>query len=159
MGTVQKIKTCLWFDDQAEPALRLYASLFEGGQIEDLTRYGPNAPQPEGTVMTLTARFGGQTVIGLNGGPHFTHSPAFSFSVTCDDQAEVDRLWAALLADGGSESQCGWLTDRFGISWQIIPQQFYTLMSRPDAYVRSRVFKAMLSMVKLDVAALVAAAD
>jgi len=149
MAELQKVRTCLWFDTQAEQALTFYASLFDDGKIQNVQRMGLGD-----AVLSVTARFGGQQVIGLNGGPHFTHTPAFSLSVTCDDQAEVDRLWSALTADGGKESQCGWLVDQFGLSWQIIPQRLYELMALPDAQASGRVFQAMLKMVKLDITAL-----
>jgi predicted 3-demethylubiquinone-9 3-methyltransferase (glyoxalase superfamily) len=152
MAEIRKIRTCLWFEKGGEDALAFYAGLFDDGAVLS-TSDGPG-----GGVMTATARFGGQEVIALNGGPHFALTPAFSFSVTCDDQTEVDRLWDALLADGGAESRCGWLRDRFGVSWQIIPRRMYELMDDQDPDRRGRVFAAMMGMVKLDVAALEAAA-
>jgi len=154
MATLQKVRTCLWFDDQAEAALALYVSLFADGKITSLNRSGP-----ENKVLTAAAHFGGQQVIGLNGGPLFPHTPAFSFSVICDDQAEVDRLWLALLENGGKPGQCGWLSDSFGVSWQIVPQRFYDLMDHPDPETRGRVFQAMLKMIKLDIDALEKAAQ
>jgi predicted 3-demethylubiquinone-9 3-methyltransferase (glyoxalase superfamily) len=146
MAVLQKVRTCIWFEKGGEEALAYYVGLFDDGEMLNT-----------GDV-TATARFGGQEVIALNGGPRYKLTPAFSFSVTCTDQPEVDRLWSALLEGGGEESRCGWLTDRFGVSWQIIPQAMYDLMGDPDAQVRERVFTAMLDMVKLDVAALEAAA-
>lgn len=152
MAVLQKVRSCLWFEKGGEDALALYAGLFDDGEMGEVWR------NDNGSVLTATARFGGQEVIALNGGPHYKLSPAFSFSVTCADQEEVDRLWSGLLAGGGKETQCGWLDDRFGVSWQIVPQAMYDLMGNPDAEVRKRVFTAMLGMVKLDVAALEAAA-
>ena len=154
MAQLQKVRACLWFDTEAEAALTLYSSLFDDGAVDVVNRHGP-----ENKVLTVTATFGGQQVIGLNGGPHFPQTEAFSFSVTCKDQAEVDHLWQSLLADGGKESQCGWLKDRFGVSWQIIPQRFFDLMSHPDEAARTRVFQATMKMVKFDIAALERAAD
>lgn len=148
MAVLQKVRSCLWFEARGEEALARYVSLFDDGKMGEVWR------NDDGSVLTATAYFGGQEVIALNGGPHYKLTPAFSLSATCDDQAEVDRLWSALLADGGEAAQCGWLTDRWGVSWQIVPQRMYDLMDTTDPARRKRVFTAMLGMVKFDVAAL-----
>lgn len=152
-------KTCLWFDTQAAEAAQLYTSVIPGGEILSTSRYGEDLPHGvAGQVLTVEFRLGDQQFVALNGGPHFTHSPAASVQVFCEDQAEVDRIWDALIADGGAESQCGWLTDRFGFSWQVIPTRYLELAADPDPEVAGRVTRAMLQMRKLDIAALEAAA-
>lgn len=153
---MQKITPCLWFDGQAETAARFYVGLFENSRM-----ITPTAPTPEGQrqPVMVVANIAGQEVQLLNGGPRYTLSPAFSLSVTCEDQAEVDRYWDALLADGGEQSMCGWLTDRFGVSWQIVPKRLIDLMGDPDRAKAQRVTDAMLKMKKLVVADLEAAAD
>jgi predicted 3-demethylubiquinone-9 3-methyltransferase (glyoxalase superfamily) len=155
---MQKIRPCLWFDGRAEEAATFYTSLFDDSVVEDVTRYGPGAPMPEGAVMTATLRLAGQELIILNGGPDHALTPAFSLFVRCEDQAEVDRLWEAL-ADGGEESMCGWLVDRFGVSWQIVPDRLGELLGDPDPERAQRAMTAMLRMRKLDVRALEDAAD
>lgn len=146
------ISTCLWFDDQAEPAARLYCSLFDGAEITEIFYKGGD---PAAGAFTVAFTLMGQAYWGLNGGPHYRLSPAASISVHVDTQAEVDMLWEALL-EGGQESRCGWLTDRFGLSWQIIPRALPRLL-KADA--SRRVMQAMMGMVKLDIAALEAAAQ
>jgi len=154
------VKTCLWFDDQAEPAARLYTSLVPDSEILGVSHYGAeNEHGPTGQVLQVEFRLGAQQFVALNGGPHFTLSPAASIQVFCPDQAEVDRLWDALTADGGEESMCGWLADRYGLSWQIIPTRLGELASDPDPERASRTIAAMLTMRKLVVAELEAAAD
>jgi len=153
----QRITPCLWFDTQAEEAAEFYTSVFENSRIVDVTRFGDAGPRPSGMVMTVTFEIEGQEFVALNGGPEFTFDEAISFQVSCEDQTEVDRFWK-LLSDGGEESQCGWLKDRFGVSWQIIPTQLPDLLSSPDAETSQRVMRAMLGMKKIDVAALEAAA-
>jgi predicted 3-demethylubiquinone-9 3-methyltransferase (glyoxalase superfamily) len=152
-----KISPFLWFDDQAEDAANLYVSVFPNSRIVDVARYGEAGPGSAGAVMTVQFELDGLPVTALNGGPVFRLTEAFSFSVTCDDQAEVDRYWTALL-DGGQESQCGWLKDRFGLSWQIVPTALPRLLADPDRARAGRAMQAMLGMRKLDIAALEAAA-
>lgn len=159
--TGQKIKTYLWFDTQAEEAATLYTSLFPDSEILHVARMPEGAPPPAqpGAAINVAFTLAGQEFIALNGGPQHQFTEAISLFVTCDDQAEVDRLWDALTADGGQESQCGWLKDRFGLSWQIIPQALMDLMGDPDPGRAQRAMQAMLGMRKIDVAALHAAAD
>lgn len=146
------ISTCLWFNDQAEPAARLYCSLFDGSEITEIFYKGGD---PAAGAFTVAFTLMGQHYWGLNGGPYYALTPAASISVHVDTQAEVDRLWSALL-EGGSESRCGWLTDRFGLSWQIIPRALPRLLKSDTT---GRVMHAMMGMVKLDIAALEAAAQ
>jgi len=152
-----KIKPFLWFDSEAEDAANLYVSIFKNSKISKVVRYGRGAPGPEGRVMTVEFEIDGQPLTALNSGPHFKLTEAFSLAVSCDDQAEVDRYWTAL-TEGGQESQCGWLKDRFGLSWQIVPTALPRLLADPDAAKAQRVMAAMMTMRKLDVAALEAAA-
>ncbi|MGY1456289.1 VOC family protein [Streptomyces sp. SS8] len=149
----QKIAACLWFDGRAEEAARYYTSLFPDSRITDVQYYGEAGPGEPGSVMTVTFELAGREFIGLNGGPEFTFSEAISLSVDCADQAEVDELWARL-TDGGEESVCGWLKDRYGLSWQIVPRELPELLSHPDPAVSQQVMKAMLGMKKIDVQAL-----
>lgn len=146
------ISTCFWFDDQAEQAARFYCSMFENSEITDVFYKGGD---PRNGAFTVAFTLMGQKYWCLNGGPHFKLSPAVSISVNVDTQAEVDRIWDALLADGGAESRCGWLTDRFGLSWQIIPRALPRLLQSDQS---GRVMQAMMGMVKLDIATLEAAA-
>lgn len=147
------ITPCLWFDGNAEAAFAFYAGIFEDCEILDRSYYGEAGPGPKGSVLTLTSRLRDQTFIALNGGPQFPFTPAISFFVACEDQAEVDRLWAALL-DGGAPNQCGWLTDRFGLSWQIVPRAMLDMLKDPDPGRVKRTMEAMFTMSKLDIAAL-----
>jgi len=149
---VQKITPFLWFDDNAEEAMHFYTSIFKDSKIGEVTHYGDNAQRPKGSVMTVTFTLNGQDVTLLNGGPLFPQSPAFSFAVRVDTQEEIDELWEKLLAGGGKESRCGWLTDRFGVSWQIVPRLFFELTQDPAA--KERVYAAMMKMIKFDIAAL-----
>ncbi|GAA3650545.1 VOC family protein [Streptomyces chitinivorans] len=149
----QKIATCLWFDGRAEEAARYYTSLFPDSRITDVQYYGEAGPGEPGSVMTVTFELAGREFIALNGGPEFTFSEAISLSVDCADQAEVDELWTRL-TDGGEESVCGWLKDRYGLSWQIVPRELTELLSHPDPAVSQQVMKAMLGMRKIDVQAL-----
>lgn len=155
---MQKITTFLWFDDQAEDAANLYTSLFKNSKILDVSRYGEAGPGPAGQVMTVRFQLEGQEFIALNGGPQFKFTEAVSLVVSCETQAEVDALWETLSA-GGEEGQCGWLKDRFGLSWQIVPTALGELASDPDPVRAQRVVAAMLKMGKLDIAGLQRAHD
>jgi predicted 3-demethylubiquinone-9 3-methyltransferase (glyoxalase superfamily) len=150
---MQKIYPMLWFENQAEEAANFYASLFPNSKVTDVSRYGPEGPGPEGSAMVVAFELDGQQFTALNGGPMFKFTEAVSFVVPCDTQAEIDRLWGALSA-GGEEQQCGWLKDRFGLSWQIVPAQLGELMGSPDPEANRRVTQALFRMVKLDLAEL-----
>lgn len=154
---MQKVRPCLWFDTAAEEAARFYVSLFPNSRIVDISRYGEAGPMPAGTVMTVTFELDGRSFIALNGGSQFSFSEALSMSVDCEDQAEVDRLWAAL-TDGGQPGRCGWLKDRYGLSWQIVPRALMRLLGDPDRAKANRVMQAMLKMGKIEVGTLEAAA-
>ncbi len=156
---MQRITPCLWFDNQGEDAANYYVSLFADAKILEVTRYGEGAPLPAGTALTVSFRLEGLEFTALNGGPAFTFDEAVSFQVSCDTQDEVDRLWNTLTADGGEEGQCGWLKDKFGLSWQIIPTELPTLLSDPDPGRAHRAMQAMLQMRKLDIEAMRKAAD
>jgi len=147
---MQKITPFLWFDSNAEEAANFYTSIFKNSKILNVARYGEAGPGPKGSAMTVTFQLDGQQFIALNGGPHYTFSPAISFFVNCETQAEVDEFWNKLSA-GGKEVQCGWLKDKFGVSWQIIPNALMELMSDKDPAKSQRVFKAMLQMTKIDI--------
>ena len=149
---------CLWFDTQGEDAAQHYCSIFPNSRIVDVTHYGPNTPRPEGTVLTVEFELDGQRFTALNGGPDFTFSEAISFQVPCADQDEVDYYWARL-SEGGEEGPCGWVKDRFGLSWQIVPNRMSELLSDPDADRANRAMQAMLGMKKLDIAELERAAN
>jgi predicted 3-demethylubiquinone-9 3-methyltransferase (glyoxalase superfamily) len=154
------IKPCLWFDGQAEEAAALYISLFPDSRILSVFRYPEGSPMPAGEVATVDFLVAGLPVQLLNGGPHFRLSEAFSLSVTVDGgQDEVDRLWDALIVNGGEPSQCGWLKDRFGVSWQIVPSRLPELLGDPDREKAQRVMKCMLGMKKIDIAELERAAE
>ena len=159
MATVSKIVPCLWFDTEGEDAAKLYTSLFENSKINSVSYYTSAGPRPEGSVMTVEFELEGVPFTALNGGPEFIFSEAISFQVFCEDQAEVDHFWNGLLEGGGQESQCGWLRDRFGLSWQIVPKLFFELMADPDPAKVQRVMTAMFRMQKLDCAELQRAAD
>jgi predicted 3-demethylubiquinone-9 3-methyltransferase (glyoxalase superfamily) len=150
---VQKIVPFLWFDNQAEEAMNFYVSIFPNSKVGSVNRYPEGSPLPAGTAMSVTFTLDGQEFMGLNGGPQFQFSEAISLFVNCETQDEVDALWAKL-TEGGEESQCGWLKDRYGLSWQIIPRALGELMSDPDPAKAGRVMQAMLQMQKIDVAAL-----
>ena len=154
---MQKVSPCLWFDTAAEEAARFYVSLFPNSRIVEVSRYGEAGPKPAGTVMTVVFEIDGRSFIALNGGPEFSFSEALSMSVDCEDQAEVDRLWAAL-SEGGQPGPCGWLKDRYGLSWQIVPRALMRLLKDPDRARANRVMQAMLKMGKIEVGALEAAA-
>jgi len=150
----QKITPCLWFDDQAEAAANLYISLFKDSRILNITRYGEAGPGPKGSVVTVAFELSGQKFIALNGGPYFKFTEAVSFSIDCKTQEEVDWFWEKLISGGGEESQCGWLKDKFGLSWQVIPTVLGEMLSDPDPQKAKRATEAMLKMRKIDVAAL-----
>jgi predicted 3-demethylubiquinone-9 3-methyltransferase (glyoxalase superfamily) len=147
---MQTITPCLWFDTQGEEAAEFYTSLFPNSRIVDVARYGEAGPRPEGTVMTVTFELDGQSFVALNGGPEFTFNEAISFQVGCETQAEVDEYWSRL-SEGGEEGPCGWLKDRFGVSWQIIPRVLLELLGDPDREKSQRVMRAMLSMRKIEI--------
>ena len=151
-----KISPWLWFDKEAEEAATFYVSIFKDSKVLDVRRYGDEGPGPAGSAMTVTFELEGQEVTALNGGPHFKPNEAFSFFVNCDSQEEVDEYWAKL-TEGGEESQCGWLKDRYGFSWQIVPTRLGDLLGDEDPEKAGRVMNAMLQMKKIDVAALEAA--
>jgi predicted 3-demethylubiquinone-9 3-methyltransferase (glyoxalase superfamily) len=147
---MQKINTFLWFNDKAEEAANFYVSIFKNSKILNVARFGDAGPGPKGSVMTVTFQIEGQDFIALNGGPHYSFTPAISLLVNCENQAEVDDLWSKLTA-GGKEVQCGWLQDKYGLSWQIVPKAFFELMRDKDPAKSQRVFKAMMQMTKLDI--------
>jgi predicted 3-demethylubiquinone-9 3-methyltransferase (glyoxalase superfamily) len=147
---MQKITPCLWFDTQGEEAARFYTSVFPNSQIGEVARYGAAGPGPEGTVMTVSFKLDGQQFVALNGGPEFTFNEAISFQVSCGSQEEVDAFWSRL-SEGGEEGPCGWLKDRFGVSWQIVPTVLPELLADPDPEKSQRVMRAMLSMRKIEI--------
>jgi len=155
---MQQISPFLWFDDQAEEAARFYVSIFKNSKILGVTRYGEAGPGPRGSVMTVTFELGGQEFIALNGGPHFKFTEAISFSVDCKTQEEVDEFWRRL-SEGGEERQCGWLKDKYGLSWQINPTILGEMLSDPDPAKSKRVMEAMLKMKKIDIGRLKQAYD
>jgi predicted 3-demethylubiquinone-9 3-methyltransferase (glyoxalase superfamily) len=154
----QKIRPNLWFDTQAEEAARFYVSVFANSRIVSLTHYLEGGPGPAGTVMTVEFELDGQRFIGINGGPQFTFDEAVSFEIICQTQEEIDYFWERL-TDGGQESQCGWLKDKYGLSWQVVPIGWEQLLNDADPKRTQRAMQAMLGMVKLDIAALRDAAD
>ena len=155
---MQKITPFLWFDDNAEEAVNLYTSVFRDSAIMDVSRYAEGSPGPVGSIMSITFKLNGQEFMALNGGPVFTFSPATSFFVNCETQDEVDEYWERL-SEGGEKQNCGWLTDRFGVTWQIVPSVLSQLLNGPDPEGSKRAMEAMLKMKKLDVAALQRAYD
>jgi predicted 3-demethylubiquinone-9 3-methyltransferase (glyoxalase superfamily) len=155
---MQKITPFLWFDGDAEEAMNFYVSIFKNAKIVNVTRYGETGPGPEGMVMTATFQLDGQEFIALNGGPQFKFTEAISFLVNCETQEEVDDLWEKL-SEGGKKERCGWLKDKYGLSWQIIPSVLSKLMQDKDAQKAKRVMQAMLRMDKMDVKALQQAYD
>jgi predicted 3-demethylubiquinone-9 3-methyltransferase (glyoxalase superfamily) len=154
-----RVTPCLWFDTEGQEAAEFYVSVFKNSRILNTSYYGEAGPRPAGTVLTVEFELDGQVFTALNGGPEFTFSEAVSFQVSCADQAEVDYYWDNLTAGGGEPGPCGWLKDRYGVSWQIVPTVMDELMSDPDPARAARAMKAMMSMGKLDIAALQAAAD
>ncbi|QBJ97707.1 VOC family protein [Rhodococcus sp. ABRD24] len=154
---MQKITPCLWFDTEGEEAAQFYTSVFKNSRILNVSRYGPGMHRPEGLALTVEFELDGQKFTILNGGPEFTFDEAISFQVSCADQAEVDGYWSKLTADGGQESQCGWLKDRYGVSWQIIPAALGSYIGGADAEGAQRATQAMLGMRKLDIGVIRAA--
>jgi predicted 3-demethylubiquinone-9 3-methyltransferase (glyoxalase superfamily) len=155
---MQKITPFLWFDGTAEEAMNFYVSIFKNSKVGSVSRYGEGGPGPKGSVMSATFQLLGQEFIALNGGPMFTFSPAISFFVNCETQEEVDELWEKLSA-GGEKQRCGWLKDKYGLSWQIIPSILGKLLQDKDAQKSSRAMQAMLQMDKLDIKRLQQACD
>lgn len=151
--TAQKIKPCLWFDNQAEEAAKFYVSIFKNSKIGAISRYGDAGPGPKGTVMVVNFKLAGLDLMALNGGPYFKFTEAVSLAVNCETAEEVDYFWEKL-SKGGSPSQCGWLKDRYGLSWQIVPALLGKMMSDRDPAKSNRVMKAMLQMKKIDLEAL-----
>ena len=149
MTSVQKITPCLWFDFNAEEAVAHYLSIFKNGRILSTARYGEAGPGPKGAVMTILFEIEGQEFLALNGGPHFKFTPALSLIVNCDDQSEVDALWEKL-SEGGAPGQCGWLTDKYGVSWQIVPRALLALLTNGEPARVDRVMKAVMPMKKLN---------
>ena len=159
MATLQRIAPCLWFADEAEEAARFYVGIFPNSKIGRIARYGSAGQdvhkRPPGSVMTVEFELDGQSFTGLNGGPIFTFSEAISFEVLCDNQKEIDQYWAKLSEGGNPNSQqCGWLKDKFGLSWQVVPRKLAEMAADPDAVKAGRVMEALLKMKKLDLAAL-----
>ncbi len=152
-ATMHAITPCLWFDTQAEDAATFYTSVFSNARIRQVTRYGAAGPSPEGAVMTVGFELDGQAFVALNGGPAFTFNEAISFQVSCESQVEVDHYWNSL-SEGGEEGPCGWLKDRYGVSWQIIPTRLFELLDDPDPETSQRAMSAMLGMTKIDIGAL-----
>jgi len=154
---VPKITPCLWFDTQGEEAAEFYTSIFPNSRIVDVARYGEAGPRDAGTVMVVKFELDGQELVALNGGPEFTFDEAISFQIDCADQEEVDR-YSEALTDGGEQGPCGWVKDRFGLSWQVVPTRMIELLSDPDEARAQRAMAAMLEMRKIDIAAVEAAA-
>ena len=154
---MDRFVTCLWLDDRGEEAARFYTSIFPNSKLGEIARYGSAGPRPEGMVMTVAFELNGQKFVALNGGPHFTFNEAISFQVMCADQDEVDKYWS-VLSDGGEEGPCGWLKDRFGLSWQVVPVRLPELLGNPDPERAQRVMAAMLEMKKIEIGELERAA-
>ena len=154
MARSQTITTFLWFNGNSEEAVQLYTSIFPNSRVTKVARWGDGGPAPAGSVMTIAFELDGQGFIALNGGPEFPFSPAISLLITCKTQADVDDKWARLTSGGGQPGRCGWLTDRFGVSWQVVPEGLGELMSDPDPKAAGRVGRALMTMNKIDIAAL-----
>ncbi|GGO48623.1 VOC family protein [Streptomyces daqingensis] len=146
--------TCLWFDGQAEEAAHYYTSIFKDGRIGRVARYTEAGPGPAGTVLTVEFEINGQRFVGVNGGPQFTFDAAVSFQIHCADQDEVDHYWNTFVEDGGEEGHCGWITDKYGLSWQVVPDGLVEMITDPDAEKARRASEALYSMTKLDIAAI-----
>ena len=155
---MQKITPFLWFNDKAEEAMNFYVSIFKNSKVGTVTRYGDAGPGPKGSVMSATFQLEGQDFYALNGGPQFTFTPAISFFVNCETQQEVDELWDKL-SEGGRKDRCGWLQDKYGLSWQIIPTTLSAMLRDKDPAKANRVMQAMLQMSKIDIARLRQAYD
>ena len=155
----QKVRTFLWYDNKAEEAANFYCSLFKDSKVGKVSRFPEGGPAPAGTAMTVEFQLGGVQFIALNGGPHFKFTEAISLSVDCENQEEVDELWSKLTQEGGQPSQCGWLKDKYGLSWQIVPRALPELLGSSDAAKSGRVMQAMMTMTKIDIAGLQRAAD
>lgn len=155
---MQKITACLWFDTEGEEAANFYTSLFNNSRILDISRYGEGGPRPQGTVMTVSFELEGQQFVALNGGPDFKFNEAVSFQVSCETQEEVDKFWSSL-SEGGEEGPCGWLKDKYGVSWQVVSTALGELLSDPDPEKSQKAMKAMLEMRKIDIEALRRAAQ
>jgi predicted 3-demethylubiquinone-9 3-methyltransferase (glyoxalase superfamily) len=154
---MKPITPCLWFDTEGEEAAEFYTSVFPNSKIVSILRFGSAGPRPEGTVMTVSFELNGQPFTALNGGPDFTFNEAVSFEVLCENQEEVDSYWETL-SEGGEEGVCGWLKDKFGVSWQIVPSRLYELIQDPDAEKAQRAMEAMLGMKKIEIEGLERAA-
>jgi len=146
----KKITPYLWFDTEGEEAANFYTSIFPNSKVTDISHYGPDTPRAEGMVMTVSFELDGNEFVALNGGPEFKFNEAISFQVDCADQDEVDRYWSKL-SEGGEEGPCGWLKDRFGVSWQIVPTRLFELLSDPDREKSQRAMQAMLKMGKIEI--------
>ena len=155
----QKITTFLWYDNNAEEAAKFYVSIFKNSRILETTHYTDAGPGPKGSVMTVSFELDGEQFTALNGGPHFKFTEAISLVVNCDSQEEVDYFWAKLPADGGQESQCGWVKDKFGLSWQIVPEALMTLLKNSDETKVNRVMQVMMQMTKIDIKKIESAAN
>jgi predicted 3-demethylubiquinone-9 3-methyltransferase (glyoxalase superfamily) len=156
---MQKIRTFLWFDKEAEEAAKFYTSIFKNSKIVAVSRYGEAGPGPKGSVMVVTFQLEGQEFIALNGGPYFKFTEAISLSVDCKTQQEVDEFWEKLTEGGGEKGQCGWLKDKYGLSWQVNPTILGEMISDPDPEKSKRVMEAMMKMTKIDIALLKKAYD
>jgi predicted 3-demethylubiquinone-9 3-methyltransferase (glyoxalase superfamily) len=154
-----RITPNLWFDTQSEEAAEFYVSVFPNSKVTAVSHYGENAPMPAGTVLTVQFELDGQEFTAVNGGPMFTFDEAISFLINCADQDEIDYYWTTLTANGGQESQCGWLKDKFGLSWQVVPAGWSDLFNDPDKAKVQRAMQAMFTMQKIDIAAINAAAE
>lgn len=150
---MQKITPFLWFNDNAEEAIKFYSTIFKNSKVGEITRYGDAGPGPKGSMMSASFELNGQEFIALNGGPHFTFTEAISFVINCENQTEVDYYWQKL-TEGGKPSMCGWLKDKFGLSWQVVPAALPRLLKHKDPQKSTRVMNAMLKMQKLDIKAL-----
>ncbi|BCP54267.1 VOC family protein [Kaistia sp. 32K] len=151
---MQKITPFLWFDNQVEEAIIFYVSIFKNAKVGKVARYGEAGPGPKGSVMTASFSLEGLEFTALNGGPHFKFNEAISFVVTCESQAEIDELWERLSESGGATSRCGWLKDKFGVSWQVVPSILVPMLTDPDAKKSQRVMETLLDMTKIDIQAL-----
>ena len=158
MASLTKITPCLWFDTEGEEAANFYTSIFDNSRITSVTHYGSAGPRPEGMVLTVEFELDGQPFTALNGGPDFTFNEALSLQVNCESQQEVDRFWSKL-GEGGEYGPCGWLKDKYGVSWQVVPTRLIELITDPDPERSQRAMKAMMSMGKIDIAEVERAAD